>query len=60
MENQNDNINSRYERHYAERSNLKVYPTEFVVRTILAHYPNLKFKKPRPGNNILDAGFDDG
>lgn len=60
MESQTDNINSRYERHYAERANLKVYPTEFVVRTLLANYPDLKFKKPVPGNKILDVGFGDG
>ncbi len=60
MENQNNNINSRYERHYAERTNLKVYPTEFVVRTLLANYPHLKLTKPIPGNKILDVGFGDG
>lgn len=60
MENQSDNINSSYERHYAERANLKVYPTEFVVRTLLANYPQLNFTKPIPGNTILDVGFGDG
>jgi ubiquinone/menaquinone biosynthesis C-methylase UbiE len=60
MESQNNNINSRYERHYAERANLKVYPTEFVVRTFLANYPHLNLKKPIPGNKILDVGFGDG
>ena len=60
MENQNSNINSRYERHYAERANLKVYPTEFVVRTLLADYPQLDFKKPALVNKILDVGFGDG
>jgi ubiquinone/menaquinone biosynthesis C-methylase UbiE len=60
MANQNDNINASYERHYAERGTLKVYPTEFVVRTMLADYPHLKIKKPSPGNNILDVGFGDG
>jgi SAM-dependent methyltransferase len=60
MENQNGNIDSRYEHHYAERTNLKVYPTEFVVRTLLADYPQLKFKKPLSGNKILDVGFGDG
>lgn len=60
MENQNNNINSRYERHYAERANLKVYPTEFVVRTLLANYPHLNFRKPMSGDKILDIGFGDG
>ena len=60
MENMNNNINSNYERHYAGRTNLKVYPTEFVVRTFLANYPHLNLKKPIPGNTILDVGFGDG
>lgn len=60
MENMNDNINSSYERYYAKRTNTKVYPTEFVVRTFLASYPNLHFKKPRHGDKVLDIGFGDG
>ncbi|MGO9314984.1 MAG: class I SAM-dependent methyltransferase [Syntrophobacteraceae bacterium] len=60
MENMNNNINSNYECHYAGRTNLKVYPTEFVVRTFLANYPHLNLKKPIPGNTILDVGFGDG
>jgi ubiquinone/menaquinone biosynthesis C-methylase UbiE len=60
MENQGSNIDSSYERHYAERSSAKVYPTEFVVRTFLAKYPGLNFKKPVPGNKVLDVGFGDG
>ncbi|NOT12371.1 MAG: class I SAM-dependent methyltransferase [Methylococcaceae bacterium] len=60
MENKNDNINSSYTRHYAERTDAKVYPTEFVVRTFLANYPQLNFKKPMAGDKILDIGFGDG
>lgn len=60
MENQTEDINSNYQRHYAERSNQKVYPTEFVVRTMLSTYPTLKFQKPVHGNRILDVGFGDG
>lgn len=60
MANQNSNINQSYERHYAERSRAKVYPTEFVVRTFLANYPNLSFKKPAAGDAVLDIAFGDG
>lgn len=60
MENQNNDINASYERHYTERMNSKVYPTEFVVRTFLATYPHLNLKKPAPGDSILDVGFGDG
>lgn len=60
MEDRNSEINSRYERHYAARADLKVYPTEFVVRTMLASYPHLELSKPSPGDRILDVGFGDG
>lgn len=53
-------INNKYEQFYAERSGMKVYPTEFVVRTFLASYPKLHFQKPKPGDRILDVGFGDG
>jgi len=53
-------IDSSYERFYAERSSARVYPTEFVVRTFLATYPGLKFRKPARGDRVLDIGFGDG
>src|SRR5579883_191420 len=53
-------IDSSYESFYAKRTHSKVYPTEFVVRTFLAQYPNLKFKKPLPGDRVLDSAFGDG
>jgi SAM-dependent methyltransferase len=60
MDDRNYTINSSYERFYAERTGTKVYPTEFVVRTFLASYPNLRFKKPVAGERVLDVGFGDG
>lgn len=53
-------IDSSYEQFYAERAGLKVYPTEFVVRTFLANYPGLKFRKPEVGDRVLDIAFGDG
>lgn len=53
-------IDSSYERYYAERAELRVYPTEFVVRTFLASYPGLNFCKPVAGDSVLDIGFGDG
>lgn len=53
-------IDSRYEQYYAKRNALRVYPTEFVVRTFLARYPRLDFRKPTVGDRILDVGFGDG
>ena len=53
-------IDNRYEQFYAERAGLRVYPTEFVVRTFLANYPNLRFPKLKTGDRVLDVGFGDG
>lgn len=60
MEENKDRINSNYQRHYAERVAKQVYPTEFVVRTFLAKYPNLKFCSPAVGERVLDIAFGDG
>lgn len=60
MDDQNRKIDSSYERYYAGRKGIKVYPTEFVVRTFLANYPSLTFRKPVAGDRILDVGFGDG
>ena len=43
-----DSINDKYTKFYTERRHSKVYPTEFVVRTFLANYPRLKYKKSKP------------
>ena len=56
----NNSIISNYESFYCNKDHSKVYPTEFVVRTFLADYPQLKFKKPDPKSRILDIGFGDG
>jgi len=53
-------IDQSYERFYAQRNGLRVYPTEFVVRTFLAKYPKLNFHKPVAGERILDIAFGDG
>lgn len=60
MASRSPDINASYERFYANRRGLRVYPTEFVVRTFLANYPGLKFRKPAKGDRVLDVGFGDG
>jgi ubiquinone/menaquinone biosynthesis C-methylase UbiE len=60
MADHSQSIDTSYERFYASRTSLRVYPTEFVVRTFLANYPGLKFRKPTKGDRILDVGFGDG
>jgi len=53
-------INMNYEKFYSRIPLKRVYPTEFVVRTFLASYPELKLKKPQSGDRILDVAFGDG
>lgn len=53
-------IDEKYTKFYEDRDHDKVYPTEFVVRTLLANYPDLNFKKPQAGDSILDIAFGDG
>ena len=53
-------INKNYTKHYLDRTHKYVYPTEFVVRTFLANYPNLSMKKPEHGDKVLDIAFGDG
>lgn len=53
-------IDNSYEHFYSERKSLRVYPTEFVVRTFLAEYPQLNFVKPKAGDQVLDVAFGDG
>lgn len=53
-------IDRSYEQFYAARAGLRVYPTEFVVRTFLANYPGLDFPKPAEGARVLDVAFGDG
>lgn len=54
-----NNINQNYTNFYKKKKSKNLYPTEFVVRTFLASYPNLNatFNK---GDKVLDIGFGDG
>jgi len=56
----NADINANYTRFYAERVHHVVYPTEFVVRILLANYPGLDFQKPKKDDVVLDVAFGDG
>lgn len=54
-------IKEHYADFYSERNPAKVYPVEFVVRTLLGTYPHLKFDRSVfRGAKILDLGFGDG
>ena len=37
-----------------------LYPTEFLVRTMLGKYPHLTMSRDYEGRNLLDLGFGDG
>jgi SAM-dependent methyltransferase len=53
-------ITRAYGAYYAKRNALDVYPVEFVVRTLLGTYPNLKIDgSTYAGAKILDLGFGD-
>ena len=50
---------------YTAFHNLKIsnhnYPTEWVIRTFLGSYPDLKIDKSKyKGGSVLDLGFGDG
>lgn len=54
-------IVEHYADFYSQKNPQKVYPVEFVVRTLLGTYPNLKIDRTTfRGSKILDLGFGDG
>lgn len=54
------NIDKHYTNFYAEKKHTNLYPTEFVVRTFLAKYPDLQMEKLEEGAKVLDIGCGDG
>lgn len=54
-------IVEHYADFYSQKNPQKVYPVEFVVRTLLGTYPNLRIDRTTfRGSKILDLGFGDG
>lgn len=54
-------IETHYGEFYSRRNPAKVYPVEFVVRTLLGTYPGLKIDRSAyRGSKVLDLGFGDG
>jgi SAM-dependent methyltransferase len=50
-----------YSAYYRTQKVIKVYPTEFVIRSFLGAYPRLRTDKSElAGKRILDLGFGDG
>jgi len=51
----------KFSQFYADKNNTHLYPTEFVVRTLLGKYPLLQLDNSKyNGKKILDLGFGDG
>lgn len=55
-----ENINDNYTSFYKKKEIKYLYPTEFIVRTFKATYPNLKTKMGSKNQKVLDIGFGDG
>lgn len=54
-------IKKDYTDFHKKRSSIHLYPTEWVIRTMLGNYPNLKLNRNGyVGGKILDLGFGDG
>jgi SAM-dependent methyltransferase len=57
----NQEIERDYGAFYSRKNPERVYPVEFVVRTLLGTYPGLKIDRTTyAGSEILDLGFGDG
>jgi len=56
-----DDVNDSYSDFHLSHDPIHVYPTEWVVRTMLGRYPHLQLDQTRyQGARILDVGFGDG
>lgn len=55
------NVKETYAAFHASRNPVHVYPSEWVIRTLLGKYPGLSLDKSKyKGAKILDVGFGDG
>jgi ubiquinone/menaquinone biosynthesis C-methylase UbiE len=56
-----NDIQSNYTKEHINKLSKHLYPTEWVIRTMLGKYPDLIFDKDcYTGGKILDMGFGDG
>jgi SAM-dependent methyltransferase len=56
-----DNVKASYTAFHASHKPAHVYPSEWLIRTLLGKYPKLELDKTRyKGAKILDVGFGDG
>lgn len=56
-----EDVKQAYSSFHLSKKSQHLYPTEWVIRTMLGSYPNLKYDKSKyAGGKILDQGFGDG
>jgi SAM-dependent methyltransferase len=56
-----ENVKNAYTEFHKKKATKHLYPTEWVIRTMLGSYPELKLDKSHyQGGKILDLGFGDG
>jgi ubiquinone/menaquinone biosynthesis C-methylase UbiE len=56
-----NNVKDSYTNFHESHNPVHIYPTEWVIRTLLGNYPNLSLDKSKyAGAKILDLGFGDG
>lgn len=54
-------VRDTYTAHHESHNPTHVYPTEWVIRTLLGSYPHLSLDRSRyAGSKIVDIGFGDG
>lgn len=51
---------NRWEKYYSSLEESYLFPNEYVVRSFLGSYPNLKMPKDFKGKSICDVGCGDG
>jgi ubiquinone/menaquinone biosynthesis C-methylase UbiE len=55
-----ENVQKTYSDFHRAKQSRHVYPTEWVIRTLLGKYPHLELDKSKyPGARMLDLGFGD-
>ena len=55
-----ESINKLYSEFHSKRLGIHCYPNEFLVRTMLGQYPDLKLSHEYEGKNVLDWACGDG
>ncbi len=56
-----ENVKEKYTEFHLRKKSKHLYPTEWVIRTMLGDYPGLKYDRSKyAGGKILDLGCGDG